>query len=74
MYVEINDNLIEHINKLARMRGFSLQEGLEKAVIDFITKEEKTFHLRKASFKGEGLQSNLSDAEIKEMIYQGHIQ
>ncbi len=74
MYVEINDNLIEHINKVALMKGFSLQEGLEKAVIDFITKEEKTFHLRKASFKGEGLQSNLSDAEIKEMIYQGHIQ
>jgi len=40
MYIEINDGLIEHVNRWALQNGLSLKEGLETVLRDFVTKKE----------------------------------
>ena len=40
MYIEINDGLIENVNRWALQRGLSLNEGLEAVLSDFFTKKE----------------------------------
>jgi|JFJP01.1.fsa_nt_gi hypothetical protein len=40
MYIEINDGLIENVNRWALQRGLSLNEGLEAVLNDFFTKKE----------------------------------
>jgi hypothetical protein len=40
MYIEINDGLIENVNRWALQRGLSLNEGLEAVLNDFFTGKE----------------------------------
>jgi len=40
MYIEINDGLIENVNRWAVQRGLSLNEGLEAVLSDFFTGKE----------------------------------
>lgn len=73
MYIEINDGLIENVNRWALQRGLSLTDGLETALQIFLSGEQKQpFRLRKASFKGEGLHPNITEHDIKQIIYKEH--
>jgi|WetSurMetagenome_2_1015567.scaffolds.fasta_scaffold05553_12 hypothetical protein len=46
MYVEMNDHLLENLNKWAMQHNFSLQESLETAVQNFLYKNEVVIKLR----------------------------
>lgn len=39
MYIEVNDSLIEYVNKWALQHGLSLKEGVETALNDFVIKK-----------------------------------
>lgn len=40
MYIEVNDSLMESVNRWALQRGLSLTEGLEIVLREFFTKKE----------------------------------
>jgi len=74
--VEIPDNLFEEARKVAHRDRTTLkvlvEEGLRKIISD--RKRRKGFRLRKATFKGNGLQSHLAGAswdQIREFSYEG---
>jgi len=74
--VEIPDNLFEEARKVAHRDRTTLkvlvEEGLRKIISD--RKRRKGFRLRKATFKGNGLQSHLAGAswdQIRELSYEG---
>jgi hypothetical protein len=49
-----------------------VEEGLRQVLVR--RKGEKSFRLRKVTFKGDGLQSPLSDEswkEIRDLVYEG---
>ena len=66
--IEISDSLLDEAKKLAAKEGTTVrafvEQGLRKGV----------FRLRKAAFKGKGIQPGMEDAtweRIRETIYQG---
>lgn len=74
--VEIPDSLFEEARSLARQEQTTLkaiiQEGLRRIISD--RKQSKRFHLRKVTFKGQGLHPDLKEAswdQIREMSYEG---
>jgi hypothetical protein len=74
--VHIPDGLLDDAQRLARREGTTLkalvQEGLRRVVDE--RKQKKGFKLRKASFKGEGLDPALGEASwerIRDMAYEG---
>jgi Arc/MetJ family transcription regulator len=74
--IEISDSLLDEAKKLAAKEGTTVrafvEQGLRRIVAE--RKSRGLFHLRKASFKGKGLQSGVEDAtweRIRESIYQG---
>jgi hypothetical protein len=74
--VQIPDHLFEELRSLAHQEQTSmkelLQEGLRKVISE--RKQRRRFRLRKASFKGHGLQSSLQGTswdEIREKSYEG---
>jgi CRISPR/Cas system-associated protein Csm6 len=74
--VHIPDGLLHDAQRLARREGTTLkalvQEGLRRVVEE--RKQQKMFRLRKASFKGEGLDPALGPASwerIRDMAYEG---
>jgi len=74
--VEISDSLFEEARKVAHRDRTTLkvlvEEGLRKIISD--RKRRKGFRLRKATFKGNGLQSHLAGAswdQIRELSYEG---
>ncbi len=74
--VDIADGLFEEARKIARRDNTTLkaliEEGLRRVVEE--KKRQRTFRLKKATFKGRGLSPEFRDAsweEIRRQIYQG---
>jgi len=74
--IEISDPLLREARKLAKREGVTLralvERGLRLVVAE--TKPAAPFKLRRASFKGSGLQPGLRDAswdKLRDVIYEG---
>ena len=74
--VEISDPLLREARKVAAREGVTLrtliERGLHKVVSE--TKQGTPFKLRRASFKGKGLQAEVKDAsweKIRDLAYEG---
>jgi hypothetical protein len=75
--VEIPDSLLEEARRVAAREGRPVralvEEGLRKVLAE--RKRRGEFRLRKASFKGEGLQPHVAGASwerIRDLAYEGH--
>ncbi|MBF0177684.1 MAG: type II toxin-antitoxin system VapB family antitoxin [Magnetococcales bacterium] len=72
--IEINDALMLTAQKLAHQRNLTLRQVVESALQSFVEQEqerEKGFRLRKCSFRGNGLQTDIQEgdwAAIRERI------
>lgn len=73
--IEISDSLLDEAKKLAAKEGTTVrafvEQGLRKVVAE---RKTRVFRLRKAAFKGKGIQPGMEDAtweRIRETIYQG---
>ena len=71
--VEIADSLLQEAKACAEARHVPLRQLIEEGLRTVIQRErpKKKFKLRDASFRGEGLQGNLSWEDIREIIYEG---
>ena len=74
--IDISDILLEEVCKQASLDGTTLralvEEGLRKIVTE--RKQKSVFRLRKATFKGKGLQPQVSNAsweQIRDISYEG---
>ena len=74
--VQIPDSIFEEVRKIAHHERTTLkaliQEGLRRII--FERKRRGRFKLRKATFKGNGLQPHLAGAswdKIRELSYEG---
>ena len=74
--VEISDTLLREVRKLATREGVTLrtliERGLHRVVVE--TKHNEPFVLRRASFKGKGLQPDQRDASwerLRDLAYEG---
>lgn len=74
--IDISDILLEEVRKQASREGTTLralvEEGLRKIVTE--RKQKSVFRLRKATFKGKGLQPQVSNAsweQIRDISYEG---
>ena len=74
--VDISQSIHEEARKIAAGEKSSMkaliEEGLRKVIEE--RKHRKHFKLRKATFKGNGLQAELEDApwdKIREKVYEG---
>ena len=73
--VEISDALLREVRELAAREGVTLrtlvERGLHRIVAE--TKDSAPFKLRRASFKGKGLQAEISQASwdgVRDLIYR----
>jgi elongation factor P--beta-lysine ligase len=74
--VEISDALLREVRKLASHEGVTLRDLIERGLRRVITerKPNATFKLRRASFKGKGLQPETRDTswdKLRDLIYDG---
>jgi hypothetical protein len=74
--VEISDALLEAAKKVAAAEGTTLRELIEAGLRQTLTERKKPgkFRLRKASFRGKGLQGPLKGAtwdRLREISYEG---
>jgi CRISPR/Cas system-associated protein Csm6 len=74
--VEIPDALLEEARRLADKEGSSVkvlvEEGLRRIILE--RKKGKRFRLRKVSFRGNGVQGDVTEEsweKIRELIYDG---
>ena len=74
--IQIQDSLFEDARKLAHRERTTLraliEEGLRRIIVEH--KRRTRFGLRKASFKGTGLQPHLTGVswdQIRELSYEG---
>jgi hypothetical protein len=74
--VEISDSLLREARKLAAREGVTLrtlvERGLRRVVAE--TQHGTPFKLRRASFKGKGLQVDFSEASwdrLRDLSYEG---
>lgn len=74
--IQIPDALLDEARKLAAGEGRSvgalIEEGLRKVLAE--RKEATAFRLRKATFKGQGLQPHPADTtweQIRDTTYEG---
>ena len=71
--VEISDALLEEAKQVASREDTTLrtllEEGLRRALAD--RKQGRKFRLRRASFKGKGLQAGGSWERLRDLIYEG---
>lgn len=75
--IKIADALLCGARRLAANEGTTLRALVEEGVRRILAERAQggKFHLRKATFKGNGLQLRLATASwdrIWEMIYEGH--
>ncbi|NIS71982.1 MAG: type II toxin-antitoxin system VapB family antitoxin [Proteobacteria bacterium] len=75
--VQIPDPLLEEARKLASQERTTVRALIEEGLRRIITerKRGRVFRLRKATFKGDGLQPHVAGAsweQIREMTYEGH--
>jgi hypothetical protein len=73
--IDISDALLREAKKVAAREGVTLktlvERGLHRVVAE--TKQAPRFKLRRASFKGNGLQAELRDASwetIRDLAYE----
>jgi hypothetical protein len=73
--VEISDTLLREVRELAAREGVTLrtlvERGLHRIVAE--TKDSAPFKLRRVSFKGKGLQAEISQASwdgVRDLIYR----
>ncbi|HEV8722030.1 MAG TPA: type II toxin-antitoxin system VapB family antitoxin [Candidatus Binatia bacterium] len=75
--IEISDSLLDEAKKLAAKEGTTVRALVEQGLRRIVAERKKSrgaFRLRKATFKGKGLQPGVQDAtwdRIRESIYQG---
>ena len=74
--IQIPDSLFEEARKVARRDRTTLKTLVEQGLRRVIAERRKRtkFRLRKASFKGEGLQPHLAGAsweQIRDLSYEG---
>ena len=74
--IEISNSLLEEARKVAAREKTTVRALVEQGLRQVVTerKSRGTFKLRRATFKGEGLQTGLADAtweQIREAIYHG---
>jgi CRISPR/Cas system-associated protein Csm6 len=74
--VEIPDALLEEARKLAAREGTTVRALVEAGLRRILAERKRTgaFRLRKASFKGDGLQPQVAGVSwegIRDMAYQG---
>jgi hypothetical protein len=76
MTIEISNSLLEEARKLAAKEGTTLralvEQGLRRVVAE--RKSRSVFKLRKATFRGDGLQPGATGAtweQIRDAIYEG---
>lgn len=74
--IEISNSLLDEAKRLAAKEGTTVRAYVEQGLRRIIAerKSRGAFRLRKASFKGKGLQPGVQDAtweRIRETIYQG---
>jgi hypothetical protein len=71
--VEIADALLEEAKQVASKEDTTLrkllEEGLRRTLAD--RKRRRKFRLRRASFKGKGLQSGGRWERLRDLIYEG---
>jgi hypothetical protein len=73
--VEISDSLLREVRELAAREGITLRTLVERGLYCVIsdTKRGAPFKLRRASFKGKGLQAEFREAswgELRDTIYR----
>ena len=73
--VEVSDTLLREVRELAAREGVTLrtlvERGLHRIVAE--TKDSAPFKLRRASFRGRGLQEELGEASwdsVRYLIYK----
>ena len=74
--VEIPDALLEEARKLASREGTTVRALVEEGLRRVIAERERrgAFRLRKATFKGDGLQPHVAGSpweRIRDMAYEG---
>ncbi len=74
--IQIPDRLFEEARELAHRERTTIKTLVEEGLRRIVSEHKKRGHfkLRKASFKGNGLQPHLSGAswdQIREMSYEG---
>ena len=74
--IHIPNSLFEEARKVARQERTTLKALVEEGLRRIISERQRRggFRLRKATFKGKGLQSHLADAsweKIRELSYEG---
>jgi hypothetical protein len=74
--IEIPDSLLDEARELAAKEGTTVRAYVEQGLRRILSerKSRGQFRLRKATFKGKGLQSGVQEAtweRIREAIYQG---
>ena len=76
--IHIPDNLLDEAKKVAHQEGTTLkalvEEGLRKALEERRVRGQTAFKLRKASFKGQGLQPHVAGVtwdQILDISYEG---
>ena len=74
--VEIPDSLLQEARRLAEKEGSSVkvlvEEGLRRIILE--RKKGKRFRLRKLSFRGKGVQGDVTEGsweKIRELVYEG---
>lgn len=75
--VEISDHLLDEAKKLAAREGTTVRALIEQGLRQIMTAKKRPakFRLRKATFRGQGLQPGVSTAtweQIRDMAYEGH--
>jgi hypothetical protein len=75
--IEISDPLLETARQVAVREKTTVralvEEGLRKVIVE--RQQSRGFKLRRATFKGKGLQPQAAGAsweQLREMIYEGH--
>lgn len=74
--IEISDAIVEQAKQLAAAEGVTLRSLVEEGLRRVLQKRQagRKFRLRKASFKGKGLQPPLRDGSwerIRDLSYEG---
>jgi hypothetical protein len=76
--IEINDALFNRAKRLASRRRTTLRAVVESALRQYLdlqgSARQNTFRLRRHSFRGHGLQADLTEqdwAAIRERVYEG---
>jgi hypothetical protein len=74
--VEISDSLLDEAKRVASRESSTLrdliEEGLRRSLDE--RKKRKTFRLRRAAYRGRGLQRGVSAdwAQLRAAVYEGH--